>query len=110
MEKCEQREEEAASTERRRAIQRMEERKARVRKRETERRATIAVLGVDGTGRQRGWLRDVALQGIDFGPGRWHWRGIEGRLCVAALPFPETVYPTQPLLSLNLATTFSPLL
>lgn len=27
----------------------------------------------------RGWFRDVALRGIDFGPGRWHRRGIEGR-------------------------------
>lgn len=28
---------------------------------------------------QRGWFRDVALRGIDFGPGRWHRWGIEGR-------------------------------
>lgn len=36
---------------------------------------------LDGTHRSatRGWFRDVALRGIDFGAGRWHRRGIEGR-------------------------------
>lgn len=31
-----------------------------------------------------GWFGDVALRGIDFGPGRWHRRGIEGRPDVLA--------------------------
>lgn len=31
-----------------------------------------------------GWFRDVALRGIDFGAGRWHRRGIEGRPDVVA--------------------------
>lgn len=33
---------------------------------------------------QGGWFRDVALRGIDFGAGRWHRRGIEGRPDVVA--------------------------